>query len=264
MWKWFLLIAALVVWGGTARAMTAREILDHAKQLNQTTRKWNDRTQELALHIIDRRGGERDRKVKVYYKKYGDDRAKSILFFLSPPEVKDTGFLQWVDPHSHNQQWLYLPALKRVRQISGTGQRESFMGTDFSFEDLAIVTEILDWSDRDASATVEKEDSCGEGDHCWVLVFVPKEKDVAYARIRLWLDSQYRTHRFQFLDDKGEIVKQLEATDIRSVNGIPTAFRLDMKNVRAGSHTVVDFEDVKFDTGLEDRMFTEHQLEKGP
>lgn len=259
-----LVIAVLVAAsGGLGWAATAREVLDQAKALSHTTRKWTDRTQELVLRIVDRRGGERTRRVTVYYKKYEDDRSRSILFFLSPPEVKGTGFLQWVDPHSHNQQWLFLPALKRVRQISGTSERESFMGTDFSYEDLAIMTEILDWSADDAEAAIERQEAC-EDSQCWVLSFVPREKDVAYARIRVWLDRDYRLRRFEFMDESGEAVKDLAATDIRPVGAIPTAFRLAMRNLRSGSRTEVTFDAVRYDTGLSDRMFSQHRLEQGP
>jgi len=243
-------------------ATTAREVLDRARELNRTTRKWTDRTQVLKMQIVDRRGGVREREVEVYYKKYDNDQAKSILFFRSPPEVKGTGFLQWVDPHSRNQQWLYLPGLKRIRQISGRSERDSFMGTDFSYEDLAIVTEILDWSESEAASSIEREEPCEES-RCWVLLFVPKEKDVAYTKIRVWLDSEYRLRRFEFANKKDEVAKRLDAMEIRPVSAIPTSFRLQMSDLRSGSHTVIEFQEVQYNTGIEDRMFSQHRLEKG-
>lgn len=255
-------VASLLLAATPARADTAHQVLDKARELNRNERKWSDRTQKLKLEIVDRRGGTREREINLAQKKYDEDRSKTILFFESPAEIKGTGFLQWVDPHSQNQQWLYLPELKRVRQISGSSKRESFMGTDFSYEDLAVAGEILDWSEADAEASLERQEDCGS-DKCWVLAFTPKAKELAYARLRVWLDDKYRLRRFEFLNDKDEVLKRLEILDIRDVGPIPTAFRFEMDNVRGGSKTVVDFEDVQYDTGVTDSMFTERRLEKG-
>ncbi len=247
----------------TARAATAPEVLGKARELSRGERKWSDRTQKLQLTITDRHGGKRSRELVVTQKKYEADRSKSILFFDAPPEIKGAGFLQWIDPHDQNQQWLYLPELKRVRQISGSSKRESFMGTDFSYEDLAVTSEILDWSEADADAVIEREEACGQ-EQCWVIAFTPKAKELAYAKIRTWLDDKYRLRRFEFLTDKGEALKRLEILDIRDVGAIPTAYRFEMDNVRGGSRTVVDFSEVKYDTGVSDTAFTERKLEKGP
>jgi hypothetical protein len=257
---WLALL--LVAGAGRGQAATAREVLDRARELNETERKWTDRSQKLDITIVDRRGGTRERVLELVQKKYEDDTSKTILFFNSPPEIKDTGFLQWVDPHSQNQQWLYLPELKRVRQISGSSKRESFMGTDFSYEDLAIASEILDWTEADAEAEIEREEPCG-AEKCWVIAFTPKAKELAYARLRAWLDDQYRLRRFEFQNDKGDVLKRLEILDIRNVGAVPTAFRFEMDNLRGGSRTIVVFEEVKYDTGVADSMFTERRLEKG-
>jgi hypothetical protein len=256
------LLSALLVSTGPAAAASAREVLDRARELNQTERKWTDRKQTLELTIIDRRGGTRKRELEVLQKKFDADRSKSILFFRSPPEIKGTGFLQWIDPHAQNQQWLYLPELKRIRQISGSSKRESFMGTDFSYEDLAITSEILDWTAEDSAATTERQEACG-AEQCWVILFTPKAKDVAYAGIRAWVDDLYRIRRFEFLSDQGEPQKRLEVLDLRDVGAIPTAFRFEMENLRGGSRTIVEYGEITYDTGIGDAMFSERRLEKG-
>jgi len=257
-----LLTTILVVLPALCLGATAREIVERGRELNRTERKWTDRTQKLKLQIVDRRGGVREREIELTQKKYEDDKSKTILFFNAPAEIKGSGFLQWVDPHAQNQQWLYLPELKRVRQISGSNKRESFMGTDFSYEDLAIVGEILDWSDADAEAKLEREDACGP-DHCWVLLFTPKAKELAYSGLRTWVDDKYRLRRFEFLNEQGEAVKRLEILDIRDVGKVPTAFRFEMDNLHGGSKTIVDFEDVRYDTDVSDSIFTQRNLEKG-
>jgi outer membrane lipoprotein-sorting protein len=255
----------LLVFGLTnvAAALTARELLDRTRQLAQTSRKWTDRVQKLKLRIVDRRGGERRRELMIYFKKYPEDRNRTIIFFESPPEVKGVGFLQWADPHAKDEQWLYLPELKRVRQISAGAKHESFVGTDFSYDDLAIVSEITDWTEADASTGLLRSEAI-EGQNCQVIGFTPAAKDLGYGKILAWLRADDLVIlQYEMYDKSGQLEKSLRLSDIRSIGAIPTAFHMEMKNVQSGSHTDVDFEEVKYDVGLDDGTFAQRTLEHG-
>jgi outer membrane lipoprotein-sorting protein len=243
---------------------TARDLLARAHELSQTTRKWNDRTQRLALAIVDRRGGERHREMVIHAKKYPEDRARTLLFFESPPEVKGVGFLQWADPHGKDEQWLYLPELKRVRQISGGTKRESFVGTDFSFEDLAIMAEVLDWSEQDAHAQLVRSELL-DGRPCHVVELTPVGKDLAYGTLRVWMTADdLIIVKIEMYDTSAQLAKVLQMSDIRAVGAIPTAFHTEMRNVQSGSHTTVTLSEVKYDSGMGDDLFTQRALEHGP
>jgi outer membrane lipoprotein-sorting protein len=246
-----------------AGATTARELLDQVRQLNQTSRKWNDRVQRLQLRIVDRLGGERQRELVMNFKRYPEDRNRSIVFFESPPEVRGVSVLQWTDPHAKDEQWLYLPALKRVRQISAGARHESFVGTDFSYDDLAIISEITDWSDADARVRLLRDETL-DGRSCHVIEFTPTGKDVTYGKILTWLTADDLVMvKFEMYDDSGQLEKVLTLSDVRNVGAIPTAFRMEMKSEQNGSHTVVDFTEIKYDTGLADTLFTQRTLERG-
>ncbi len=256
-------VLAVAALAPAAPAETARELLDKVRALNAGARKWTDRTQKLQLRIVDRRGNERVRDLAIYMKKYPHDANRSIVFFDSPPEIKGTGFLQWANAHSADEQWLYLPALKRVRQISGSSRRESFVGTDFSYEDLAIVGQITDWTEHDARAVLLRDEDV-DGAPAAVIEFTPTGKDVAYGKIRVWLRrSDLVIVKYEFIDQQGRLAKRLTVGDIRPVGRIPTAFRYDMENLLAGSHTTAEFREVKYDTGLGDDTFTQRTLERG-
>ena len=244
-------------------AESARELLDQVRQLNQTTRHWNDRVQRLSLTIVDHRGGTRERTIQVYMKRYPGDASRSVLLFNAPPEVRGIGFLQWIEPHQPDRQWLYLPELKRVRQITGSSKRESFVGTDFSYEDLSIMAEVTDWTEEDARAT-RLADEAVDGQGCAVLELVPTDADVAYGKIRLWLGREdLVVHKYQFDDRSGGVAKTLLASDIRVTQNVPTAFRLEMRSERSGSRTIVVFDQVDYNTGLDDALFSQRQLERG-
>jgi outer membrane lipoprotein-sorting protein len=258
-----LLLAVSACAGPSAAQTSARELLDHIRQLNQTTRKWNDRVQRLQLKIIDRRGGERNRSLVISFKKYPEDRNRTLLFFEEPPEVKGVGFLQWADPHGKDEQWLYLPELKRVRQISSAAKHESFVGTDFSYDDLAIIGEITDWTDADARASLLPDESV-DGQPCHVIQFAPTGKDLTYSSIVTWLRADdFVFLKYEMHDKQDRLEKQLTLGDIRPVGAIPTAFHMEMKNLQSGSHTVVTFTEVKYDSGVDDGLFTQRALEHG-
>lgn len=245
----------------TATATTS--VIDQARELSRSTRKWTDRTQKLKLRIVDSRGGERNRELVIRMKKYPEDRAKSVVFFQYPPDVKGVGMLQWTDPQGKDEQWLYLPELRKVRQISGAAKRESFVGTDFSYEDLAIVTQILDWTSSEArSAALRDEERDGQNFH--VVEFVPTGKEVSYAKILIWLRAaDLVILRYEMLDASGQPVKLLTLSDVRQIGAIPTAFHMEMRTQQSGSQTIVDFSEVSYDTGLPDDAFSQRALEHG-
>lgn len=254
----------LAVAAGAAEEGAARTLLDAVKRLNQTTRKWTDRVQQMHLTIVDRRGGEARRELEVLTKRYGDDASRSIMFLRAPAPVRGIGFLQWIAPQEPDRQWLYLPALKRTRQISGGARTDSFVGTDFSYEDLSIMADVLDWGEESAHAALTGSDTI-DGHVCDIIeLTTTPAADVSYGKLRLWLgrDDQV-VRKYEFADAEGQVAKTLLLSDIRTTGGIPAAYRLEMRNTRNGSHTLVELTELQYNTGLDDEVFTQRRLEKG-
>src|SRR5262249_24475 len=257
--------AAVVVGALCARADDgARALLDRVKQLNQTTRKWSDRVQRMQLTIVDRRGGETRRDLEVLTKRYGEDASRSIMFFHAPPQVQGIGFLQWIAPQEPDRQWLYLPALKRTRQISGGARTESFAGTDFSYEDLSIIADAMDWGEDKAAAALTGEETI-DGHASDIIELTPTAAaDGTYGKIRVWVGrDDLVVRKFEFWDAEGHVAKTLALSDIQDVGGIPAAHHFEMRNERSGSHTTVDLTALTYNTGLDDEVFTQRRLEKG-
>jgi hypothetical protein len=250
--------------GAGARADDARALLDKVKQLNQTTRKWSDRVQRMTLIIVDRRGGETRRELEMMTKRYDDDASRSIVFLHAPAQVQGIGFLQWIAPQEPDRQWLYLPALKRTRQISHGARTESFVGTDFSYEDLSVMADVLDWGEDKAPATVTGKETIDGHDSDIIELKPTAAADVSYGTIRVWLgrDDQV-VRKMVFLDPDGQLAKTLLLSDVRDAAGIPAAHKLEMRNERSGSHTTVDLTELKYNAGLDDEVFTQRRLEKG-
>jgi outer membrane lipoprotein-sorting protein len=177
--------------------------------------------------------------------------------------VKGTGFLQLAHKTGDDDQWLYLPELKRTRRITSNLRDQSFMGTDFSYRDLEILNEIRNWTDKEAPAKLAGEEAL-DGEPCHVIELAPTQEG-GYAKIVVWMDKeQLVSRKMDFHDKSGKHVKTLLQGDVRDVGGIPTAHHLEMKNVEKGSSTDVKITEVKYDSGLSDDLFTERQLKRGP
>ncbi len=256
-----------LLWTGVlcapAPALTAREVLDQAKQLDDTTRHWTDRTQRMTLDIFAAGGGQRHRELVAYTKRYPGDEEKSISFILVGAEVKGIGLLQWTRKGRNNEQWLYLPELKRTRQIAAGLRDESFVGTDFTYRDLEILGQLLHWSEDEAATKLLGEDPVG-GHVCHMIELRPKQEDLPYPRIVVWMDGDRLTPlKLDFFDGAGTRLKGLTLDDIRDLGAIPTPHRLEMHSLTKGTHTVVTLTEVAYSTGLADDLFTQGQLERG-
>jgi outer membrane lipoprotein-sorting protein len=260
-----VLAASAFLWATAAGATpTASDVLDRVRQLADTTHKWSDRMQRFGLRIIDRRGGERQRRMVIWVRKYPEDRLRTLVFFEAPADVRGVGLLQWADSHGVDRQWLYLPELKRVRQISGAARSESFAGTDFSYEDLTILSQLVEWRDQDARSELLRTEGAGS-EECYVIEFTPVTKELTYGKVTAWFRAEDLTvTRYAMYDRAGRLVKELWQSDFRRVGAIPTAFHLEVRNAQTSGRTIVDMSEVQYDTGLDDDLFSQRALERGP
>ncbi|MBY0273912.1 outer membrane lipoprotein-sorting protein [Candidatus Binatia bacterium] len=241
----------------------ARALLDAVDKLDDTTRNWSDRMQRLKLHIVDGRGIERNRELIMRTLKQPDGEDKTTTVFLVPPEVRGTAFLQFAHKDRDAEQWLWLPALGRIRQISGQSKNESFMGTDFSYRDLELLTDVFEWTEEEAPAKVVGSEQV-DGKDAVLIELVPKKKDVGYQRIRLLLERDALVlRRMEFYGSGDTPKKRLKLDALRDVSGIPTAFTLEMLQPPLNSKTDVTVVDVKYNQNIPEDLFTTRALERG-
>jgi outer membrane lipoprotein-sorting protein len=258
------MLAAVLLAVAPARAETAREMLDRAKVVNDA-RDPKDKAQKTKMTLVDSRGGERVRDLEIYSKSYGHRTRRALTFFLSPLEVKGVGLLSWSYPDKDDDQWLYLPELKRVRQISGSGRKQSFQGSDFSYEDFQIFDDLRDWTEEEATSKLLRDGELVEGARCAVIDLELRDKPYDYARLVLWLDREDSTFRkIEFYDKKdGALVKTLTLSGFETIDGVPTARRVEMVNVKKGTKTILDLSETRYNRGLADEVFSQRTLERG-
>lgn len=249
--------------GEAKESHTARQLLDEVKQLNDTTRAWSDLTRRMKIVIYDRRGGERNRDLVMRTRRGDDGDDKTLVVFQEPAEIRGTALLQFDHQDRDAEQWLYLPELGRVRAISASSKDESFMGTDFSYRDLELLTDVTEWTEEEARSKLDGAEEI-DGVATDVIEIVPVAKDVGYSRIVVALARTDQTiRRMRFYGDGADPEKVLELEKIETIDGIPTARSLVMRQPSEGTHTTVDVSDVKYNQKLDEKYFTKRALERG-
>ncbi|MDQ6998430.1 MAG: outer membrane lipoprotein-sorting protein [Mariprofundus sp.] len=223
----------------------------------------DDLIQHMKQRLIDRRGNIREREMVSFRKDYGRD-SKSITYFLAPSNIRDTALLTWDYDGiaKDDDQWLYLPALKKVRRISSSDRGDYFMGTDFTFEDIKQTPELEDynWHLTGSEAL--------DGQQVWVVEGEPKtddlKKNLGYSKTRYYIRKDINMYiRVDYWDRKGKALKNLVSEEITQINGVWTAMKGTMTNIQSGHRTELSFSDHRYNTGLSDRTFSERMLKRG-
>jgi len=223
----------------------------------------DDLMQQMKQRLIDRRGDVREREMASFRKDYGKD-SKSITYFLEPSNVRDTALLTWDydGVEKDDDQWLYLPALKKVRRISASDRGDYFMGTDFTFEDIKQVPELEDYNWSLIGSDML------DGHDVWIVEGKPKtdelKKNLGYSNTRYFIRKDINMYvRVDFWDHKGQELKHLVSEEITQIDGIWTAMRAVMTNVQSNHRTELEFSGHRYNTGLSDSKFSERMLKRG-
>ena len=182
------------------------------------------------------------------------------MFFQKPADVKGTGFLsfEYDDSSKEDDRWLYLPAMRKVRRISGSSKNDYFMGSDFTYDDMG--DKDLD----DYKYKLIKEEKC-KGGMCWVVESIPvKRKDLNYSRVVSWVRKDaLRTVKAEFYDWDKRLLKVLTLKVLKKHQGFWTAFLMEMENVQNKHRTVLELKERKYDTDVSDSLFRVSTLERG-
>lgn len=256
----FTLALALMA-GTSARAQTptGREVMEAYKVQDRT----EDTSIETRMTLVSARGGTRERKVTMLTKTRADGSQMQLIRFLAPADVKGTGFLSIEHLDRDDDNWLYLPALRKTRRIAGTDKQDRFVATDFAYEDL-------DPEKLDAYAYEVTGSEAVDGVEAWVVEAVPtdpdKIKETAYSKRTLWISKDHHLIlQARFYDKDGAYVKRLHAEDIRQVPGTYKwrAYRLTMEDMQKGSKTVLEISTYEIDQGVSEDHFTQRYLKRG-
>ena len=263
----YALAVALVVVAGAAHPSLGEASPDglEVAQRNNARDDGALVTRTIRMELINKRGKVRERVTRSFRRDFQDSR-RSVLFFEEPPGLEGTAFLtyDYPDVQVDDDQWIYLPALRKSRRIATADRGRSFLGTDFSFEDIKNDTRL---SVDDYRWSVVGEERVR--DHpCWLLEAVPvdeeTERELGYSRVLYRIDREiWMPRRAEFWGVNGAPLKTVDLYDVREVDGVWTAFRVEVANHRSGHRTRFLLEDVAYGTDLDEDLFTEAALRRG-
>ena len=219
---------------------------------------FEDSTADMLMILKNRHGQESRRDIRFRNLEVEGDGDKSLTIFDTPKDVKGTAFLNYTHKEGDDDQWLYLPALKRVKRISSRNKSGSFMGSEFSYEDIA-------------SQEIEKytykwlRDEEYQGMDCFVNERYPVDKkNSGYSRQVAWIDKQeYRTLKVEYYDRKNAHLKTLTMNNYQQYeNKFWRALEMYMENLQTGKNTLLQFSNYKFKVGLIDADFNKNSLKR--
>ena len=220
---------------------------------------------KLTMELKDKRGKVRIRET-TSLRRYFNKERRLAIFYLTPTSVKGTAFLTFDYPEASkdDDQWLYLPALRKTRRISASNRGDYFLGTDLTYEDIKLETRI---SKEDYNyKTINTEEI--EGHKCYVVEGTPKDKKIAkelgYSKVIYWVDAKlWMLRKADSWDVAGNKLKTVEIKDFRKIQGIWTYHNIHVNNYKTKHETIFKFSEIDFKTDLDEEIFTKESLVNG-
>ena len=228
-----------------------------AREASARNDGFGDFTAGMTMVLRDRQGRESVRQMRFKVLEVPGDGDKSLFVFDEPRDVQGTALLTHAHINTQDDQWLYLPALKRVKRISAAKRSGSFMGSEFSYEDMSS-PEVDEYTYK-----YLRDEPCGELT-CTVTEQVPLDRKSGYSRKVLWQDTgELRTWKMELYDRKGSHLKTLTLADYQQyLDRYWRAERQTMENHLTGASTVLHWTDFRFRTDLDAGDFSQTALRR--
>jgi predicted RND superfamily exporter protein len=244
-----------------AEELTGQQVMSRVAARDDGTQV----TRTLSMELTDRRGKTRSRTTRGFRKYFGKEK-RTVLFYTAPANIKDTAFLTYDYPglQKDDDQWLYLPAARKIRRISASDRGDYFLGTDFSYEDIKNENKpnLSDYSYRRLGNEIV------DGVECIVIEGIPVSEDVSrelgYGRVLVRVDPGiWMPRKTEFWDIKNNPLKTIYVRDILLIDGIWTTQELYAENHKTGHKTRFVFSDIDYEAEVKDNWFEARQLRRG-
>lgn len=244
-----------------AADLSGREIMERVEARDEGDRQISDMT----MTLIDKRGKKRIRTIRSYKMDRGTDKL-SAMFFLSPADVKNSAFLthDYEEGDRDDDQWLYLPALRKSKRIAAGDKSGSFMGSDFNYSDMT--SRDLDAYDYKVIKEMKVHDHMS-----WVIEAIPKSQDeideTGYKKSLIFVRQDiFMPVRGIRWVAKGSEIKYLDVPVIKQIDGIWVGLKMTMTTKKAKStlhRTELSFANIHFNQKMDESMFSVRRIEKG-
>jgi len=210
--------------------------------------------------ITAKNGSTTERTIDQYAKDDAKGNARAVIVFQSPATVKGTRFLTMDKASGKSDQWIFLPALGKVRRIASSESGSSFMGTDFSYDDMSLMSRDVD---EDTHTTLREETL--DGASCYVIQSVPKDPaDFQYMKTISWIDkTSRRIYKIELYNKRGAVEKLMETSAYKDIQGRDTPTQTKVSTIADGTSTTIYADIIKYDNPIPEGVFTTSYLETG-
>jgi outer membrane lipoprotein-sorting protein len=258
MWKQLPLALLLILSLPSVIAETPEEKgLAIAIEADSRDTGWTDQMADMEMVLSNKHGDHSSREIKIRTLEIDGDGDKSLLVFDNPRDVKGTAFLSYTHALKPDDQWLYLPALKRVKRIASANKSGPFVGSEFAYEDLT-------------SQEVEKyaykwlRDEQLAGRDAFVIERFPQYKNSGYTRQIVWMDKEmYQPLKVDYYDRKNAKLKTLDFIDYKQyLEHYWRPDRMAMMNHQTGKSTILNWKNYRHKNGMTDRDFDRNTLKR--
>ncbi len=242
---------------------TLNPILLHAEDAAEIIKKsqdaffaqGKDMQARVKMTLLSKSGQQRLRELTMLRKNGTGGEQKYFMYFHNPGDVRGTSFMVYKYPGKDDDRWIFIPAINLVNRIAAKDSRSSFVGSDFTYEDV---------SGRDIEADNHKyirEESL-QGKPCHVIESTPKNP-TEYIKKTSWIDkATWLPLKDEYYDVQGSLYKVFTADKTDIIGGLPTITKRSMANIKSGHKTEVVFENVSYNVGIGDDVFSERYLRK--
>ncbi len=224
---------------------------------------FSDQTANMVMELRNKQGDVSTRTIRIKALEVIGDGDKSLSIFDKPADVKGTAFLTYSHAIKPDEQWLYLPALKRVKRINSKNKSGPFMGSEFAYEDLAS-QEVEKYTYKYIRDEKLKTEEFPEGVDTFVIERYPAYEYSGYTRQLAWVNKErYVAEKIEFYDRKNSLLKTLTNSGYKQYLGqFWRPDKMFMENHQTGKSTILKWENYKFKTGLTDKDFSRNSLKR--
>jgi outer membrane lipoprotein-sorting protein len=238
-------------------SISANKGLEIAKLSDKNNEGFGDSSSSMTMELVSKKGDVVTRKLRFKRLEVPEDGDKSISVFESPRDVRGVAILSYAHKSKADDQWLYLPALKRVKRIASKNKSGPFLGSEFTFEDFSFAeVEKYDY-------TYIKEELI-QGKEFFVIKRIPLDPYSGYTKQVVWIDKEnYTIHKIHHFDRKSFHLKTQTFSDYKQYLGFFwQPHRVEMKNHQNGKGSILKFAEVSFNNGLTASDFSQSSLKR--
>jgi hypothetical protein len=215
-----------------------------------------DGKSEVTMVITDSQGRTRKRVFTILrFDSKDGGRQKYYVYFREPADVRDMVYLVWKHPGKDDDRWLYLPALDLVRRIAASDKRSSFVGSDFLYEDIS-----------GRALSLDNHELISENENQYIIRNTPKNPNlVEFSYYDIYINKDnFVPMKAEYFNQAKELFRKIEVEEVKEIEGFTTIVKQKALNLAAGSETIVEFNQVDYNLGLSEDIFSERYLRRPP